>query len=270
MCASKQKTTIVPSVKRILFRRSGVRIESTSAVNMPIDLRPDDHDGAARRLDLLPRRSRHRVRVDLELSRDRAVAQHLDPGVLADESLRGERLGRDLAVGGVLLEPPDVHGDERPSKAVLEAAELRDPHMERGLATFEPARQARPGARQLALCTPAGGLSLTLGSPAADPAAQLARAARAGNLVLADHRDELPSPVLATSTVTRWATWRSIPRRTGVSSCPTTWPVRRRPSAESVRRARSFSPLALLCWRISTRVTAPYQRAGARRCPASA
>src|SRR6266508_457003 len=111
-CARKRNTTSIPSVKRILFRRSGVRNASSSALNMPIGLGvADDHDRPACGFDLLPRRLRDRVRVHLEPTLDVAVREDLYLRVGTNEALRGERRRRDLAVHRVLAEATDVHTD---------------------------------------------------------------------------------------------------------------------------------------------------------------
>src|ERR1700716_2845578 len=92
-CARKRKTTSIPSVKRILLRRSGVRNASSSAANMPIRL-ADQHDRAAGVLDLLARGRRAGVRVSLKLSADLTVGEDLDLRAGAAEPLRRERRGR--------------------------------------------------------------------------------------------------------------------------------------------------------------------------------
>src|SRR5947209_1873091 len=188
------------------------------------------------------------MRVDLELGLEISVPEDLDPRVLADESLSGERLRGDLPVGREAGEPAHVDRDEALAKAVLEAAQLRDAHVERRLTTLEPPRQPRPGPRELALRPPARGLALSLRRPAAEPAGGLSRSALRPDLVMSH---------LASFTATRCATRRSIPRTVGESSCETVCPVRRRPSAPSVRRAPSFSPMALRACVIS--------RSGTRR-----
>src|SRR5438445_487054 len=188
------------------------------------------------------------MRVDLELGLEISVPEDLDPRVLADESLRGERLRGDLPVGREAGEPANVDRDEALAKAVLEAAQLRDAHVERRLTALEPSRQPRPGPRELAFRPPARGLALSLRRPAAEPAGGLSRSALRPDLVLSH---------LASFTATRCATRRSIPRTVGESSCDTVCPVRRRPSAPSVRRASSFSPMALRACVISRRGVTP-------------
>ena len=70
---------------------------------------------------------------------------------------------------------PDVHDLVLDLEAVLEAAELRDAHVERRLATLEPRRDRAAGARLLALRAAARGLALAGGDAAADARALLAR-----------------------------------------------------------------------------------------------
>src|SRR6266550_7597626 len=183
----------------------------------------------------------------------RAVPQHLDARVLLDETLRGERVGRDLPLCGVFRETSDVHGDEGLPKAVLEAAELGDAHVQRRLAALEPTRKTRTGARELALRPATRRLALTLRRAPTETTRKLPRAARPGDLMF-PHQ---PLPFFSSVTTMRWATRRIIPRSAGESSCDTTWPGRRSPSADSVCFAPFFSPIALLCWRISRRVTTP-------------
>src|SRR5687768_144413 len=87
-CARKRNTTSMPRVKRILLRRSGVRNASSSAANMPTGLGgPDDHDRATRGFDLLPRRRRDGVRVDLVAAFDVTVREHLHPRVGPHQTL---------------------------------------------------------------------------------------------------------------------------------------------------------------------------------------
>src|SRR5256885_808287 len=133
------------------------------------------------------------MRVNFELGVDHAVTQHLDAGVLLDEALRGERVGRHLAVGRVVGETPDVHRDEGLAESVLEAAKLRNAHVERGLTTLEPTGDPRAGARELALRAAARGLPLALRCAATETARQLARAAWLGDLVLAHQPASLAS-----------------------------------------------------------------------------
>src|SRR5687768_13858551 len=274
-CARKRNTTSMPRVKRILLRRSGVRNASSSAANMPTGLgAADDHDRSARGFDLLPRGRRDSVRVHLEAALDVAVREDLHARVGSHQALGRQRLGRDLAVDRVVAEATDVHADVRRAEArVLEATHLRDAHVDRRLAAFEPARETRTASRQLPLRTLAGGLALPRGDPAADAASRLACSVRRAQLVLSHFislcarlfpirallacptsPDTLTAGLFALSalpfpslTSTRWATFRSIPRSACESVCSTLWPVRRRPSASSVRRAAIFSPIELRC-----------------------
>src|SRR5688572_4837721 len=176
----------MPSVKRILLRRSGVRNASSSAANMPTGLgAADDHDRTARGFDLLARRRRNGVDVHLEAGLDVPIREHLHARVRSHQTLGRERLRRDLAVDRVVAEATDVNADVRDAEArVLEATHLRDAHVDRRLATFEPARDTGTASRQLALRPFARGLALAGGDPAADPAPGLSRAVRRAQLVL--------------------------------------------------------------------------------------
>src|SRR5947208_2172130 len=164
------------------------------------------------------------MRVHLQALADDPVAQDLDARILADETFRRERFRRDLAVRGVVAELRHVHRDERPAEAVLEAAELRHAHVQRGLATLEPSGKPGPGPRELPLRPSTRGFPLPLRRAATNPAPQLAGAALRAHFVLAHQRDSF-----ASVTTTRCATRRSIPRTVALSSCETTWPVPRSP-----------------------------------------
>src|SRR5438128_11108790 len=89
------------------------------------------------------------------------VREDLDLRVGSNEALCRERLRRDLAVDGELLETIDVHRHERHAQAVLESTHLRDAHVDRRLATFEPARPTRTASRELTLRALTRGLALT-------------------------------------------------------------------------------------------------------------
>src|SRR6185503_16363936 len=125
------------------------------------------------------------------------VREDLHLRVGTDEALRGQRGGRDLAVDRVLAESTDVHADVCVTEArVLEPAHLRDAHVDRGLAAFEPARNSRTASRQLTLRSLTGCLALAGGDAAADPAARLPRAVRGAQFVLS-HFNPCPAlPVL--------------------------------------------------------------------------
>src|SRR2546430_3631214 len=133
------------------------------------------------------------MRVDLEPGLEISVPEDLDPRVLADESLRGERLRGDLPVGRDAGEPAHVDRDEALAKAVLEAAQLRDAHVERRLTALEPSRHPRPGPRELAFRPPAGGLALSLRRPTAEPAGGLSRSPL-GPGPLLSHLASSPAP----------------------------------------------------------------------------
>src|SRR5713226_7864355 len=102
------------------------------------------------------------MRVHLELRADRAVTEHFDASFFVDEALRGERVGRDLALRRIVGERSDVHRDEALAEAVLEPAQLGDAHVQRRLPTFEPPGEARTGPRELTLGPASRGLALTL------------------------------------------------------------------------------------------------------------
>src|SRR6266542_6933205 len=216
-------------------RSGGPRVDQDELPSGGFDLRTGGRRGA--------------VRVDLERRAQGAVPEDLHSRGRIDEPLRGERVWRDLAIDRVRRQLLDVDRDELGAETVLEATQLRYAHVQRRLSALEPSGQARAGARELALRPAAGGRSLPGGGATAEPAGGLARSLGRPEVV-GPHRLTFPS-----SMATRCATRRSIPRSAGVSSCETRWPVRRRPSARSVRRAVSFSPIALLCWRISSRLT---------------
>src|SRR3954468_23189418 len=105
--------------------------------------------GAAGSGDLLPGGRREGVRLDLQRDRQVAVAEHLhrvpapdrtglDQGVDVDSPAVREQLGQLGEVDDLVLG----------AEGVREALELRDPHVQRHLATFEATRDllAGPGA----------------------------------------------------------------------------------------------------------------------------
>src|SRR6185503_13299228 len=135
---------------------------------------------------------------------------------------------RDLAVDGVVGEPVDVHRDERRAEAVLESAHLRDAHVDRRLPTFEPARDAGAGARELTLRAAARGLALALADASAQAADRVSCAFGRLHLMLFHSAGSLVSSgslsacsrfaagfsgaALVSSTLRRCATFRSWPR----------------------------------------------------------
>src|SRR5512132_1360340 len=145
-----------------------------------------------------------------------AVREDLHLRVGTHQSLRGERLGRDLAVDRVLAEAPHVHADVRvPEARVLEAAHLRDAHVDRRLAALEPAWESRTASGQLTLRSLARGLALAGGDAAAHAAPGLPGTVRRAQFVLS-HLDSSMSAVFGFAsgsfTWTRCATRRSMPR----------------------------------------------------------
>ena len=199
----------------------------------------EERERAAGGLDLLARGRRGAVHGDRELLRELAVAEQLH--VLAhraDQALRLQRLGRHLLARLEALEVADVHrlrvGAERADRhRVLRrvAAQLREAHRERHLAALEAgAHRVRARARLLALDPAAGVAALARAQAAADALAILAR--------LRGLRLERfsSSAISASSTFTRWRTFRSMPAMTGLSSCSRDLPIRPRPSARSVPR----------------------------------
>src|SRR5687768_6315336 len=243
-CARNRNTTSIPSVKRSLLRRSVARkLSRKVSIAFTGLLRSDQDDGPACRLDLRARGRRRGVRVDLELALRLAVAEHLEARARVHQALRLERRRGDLAVHGVALQLRNVERDVRDAALVLEAAKLRQAHVDRHLAAFEPARETRTAPRELALRALARGLALAGGRAAADDAPLLA-----GPLV----RDQcVRLHRCFSSTTTRCFTRRIIPRTVTESSCVTTAPGRPSPRACSVPLAASFSPIALLCCLIS-------------------
>src|SRR4029077_20084402 len=108
---------------------------------------------------------------------------------------------------------PDVDDLIVDLEAVLEAAQLRDPHVERRLAALEPGRDRAAGAGLLALRAAAGGLALAGGDAA--PAAGPRRARGGRRLEIVELHlfswESLPVPGTS-STETRKRTWRTMPR----------------------------------------------------------
>src|SRR4051794_1919225 len=207
--------------------------------------------GSAGGGDLLPGGRREGVRLDLQRDRQVAVAEHLHRVPAPDRPGLDQGLDVDAPAVreqfGELGEVDDlVFGAER----VREALELRDPHVQRHLATLEATRDllAGPGA----LGPAAGGLAL--GALAATDAglgllgprrrAQVVDlegvTLRSGGLVRQLCHDAVP-PSLASladtdSTSTRWLTARTMPSTSGRSSRTTLAPMRRRPSVFRVSR----------------------------------
>src|SRR5262249_9824253 len=121
---------------------------------------------------------------------------------------------------------------------VLEAAQLRDPLVERRLAALEPRRDRAAGSRLLALRAAARGLALAGGDPAADARAR--RTGAGGGLEVVEFHASsfsaspfaaaLVPPSATSSTVTRNRTWRTMPRVAGLSATMLVLPIPCRPS----------------------------------------
>src|SRR5262249_28631214 len=152
-------------------------------------------------------------------------------------------------------------------------ARLAEPHLERHLAALEPgAHHVRARAGLLALDPAAGVPALAGAEPAPDALAVLPRLrglqVRKGKLLLGCLFGGHRTPY-ASSTLTRCATFLSIPASCGLSVCSTLWPILRRPSARSVPRCRSDWPILLCVWVILTLLMprAPRQQRPAREPP---
>src|SRR3954453_17943960 len=130
--------------------------------------------GAAGGLDLLLGRGREGLDTHLAGHRDLALAEDLDRLALADRALGHEVVDRHgAALGEQLAEAVEVHDLELDPEGVLEALQLRQPHVQRQLAALEVRRDLVAGLG--ALGTAAGGLALgTL--TAADPGLRRLRA----------------------------------------------------------------------------------------------
>src|SRR5207247_7116093 len=125
---------------------------------------------------------------------------------------------------------------------VLEAVQLRGADMERRLAALEPGGDAATGPRLLALRPAPGGLATPRAVPATEAARRLVRAGTRLRIVKL-HLASPPSLAAESSTVTRKATRRSMPRITGVSATSTVWVSRWSPSARTVPWARALCPI---------------------------
>src|SRR5699024_5765513 len=135
-----------------------------------------------------------------------------------------------------------------------EATQLGQPHVHRGLATLEGRGHLVAGTGALGAAS--GGL--------APPAALTATHADLGGLgaggrpqvvhlqgpalVSAGGRCLLTHGQSTSSTVTRWATVRTIPRNSGRSSLMTVSPIRFRPRLRTVSRCMCLVPTVDLIW----------------------
>src|SRR5437764_3959478 len=210
----------------------------------------DDLAGTAGGLDPLARRSAECMRVDGQRLAQLALGEDLDRDVLlAREALGPERVGGHLGAGvEALLERGEVHRLgvraerlERHRLLHVRSAQFAHPHVDRVLAALEARPLLGARARSRALLAAPGGLAGTRALAAADALAGPAAAARRLEGVQ-------PDPFLLvghqpSSTFTRCATARTMPRSWGEASCSTLWPMRRSPSERSVSIWRGLAPL---------------------------
>ena len=222
-----------------------------------------DHLGrAAGRLDLRAGALREGVRQHEQLRVDLAVAEDLEREPVApDQAGRLQGIGVDRDRRALLLVQP-ARGDGGADGAdvddlvldvvdVAEAAQLRDPDVERRLAALEPGGDRRPGSRLLALGPAARGLALAGGDAAADPGAPGDRPL--GGVEVVDlHRlvsgVVASAPSASSSKVTRNRTWRTMPRTAGLSGRIEELPMPWRPRARIVARFRAMWLIVLLVW----------------------
>jgi hypothetical protein len=166
------------------------------------------------------------------------TAEHLDQRGLADEALRVERTGIDIGEAAG-LEGVEVQRLVLHAERVGEALELRHPHVQRHLATFEGGGDGATGL--LALGATAGGLAALAGDAPTDALGAAVRA-RGGLQVVDLHQDD------TSSTLIRCGTLAIIPRISGRSGRVLVLPMRPRPSARSVPRCLGLEPMAERVW----------------------
>src|SRR6266540_646700 len=192
---------------------------------LPVGHRRGHGHGAACLLDLRPRGRRDRVRADRQGHGQFAVAQDLHRAPLPHQSALPQDLRGHLVAGFErLAQRPDVHHGPFDPVDVGEPLELRHPALQGHLAALEPELLVVAGL--VALRPPAGGLALAGGLAPALPAAIPRGALRRAEVVQLH-----PS---TSSTVTRWATARTIPRISGRSSFTTVSLMRCSPRARMV------------------------------------
>src|SRR5436305_8540340 len=233
-------------------------------------LAAQEGDAAAGLLDLRARARGERVRGHAQLLRQLALAQDLHVGsrVLQNSGL-DEGLRRHLRAGVEPLEVADIHRHRRRAERtdrhrVLRgrAALLAEPHVDGHLAALEAgAHLRRAGAGLLAL-DPAPGIATFAGAEAAADA--LAIAARRGGLEVREV--QLVGHYLASSTWTRWRTFRSIPASCGLSACSATRPILPSPSARRTPRWACVSPIGLRVCVIRTFAISWAPRSSPRPC----
>src|SRR5690606_32413683 len=207
---------------------------------------------AAGGLDLRPGRGAEPGGGDVDLHVDLTLPQHLDRLVLADRTAGHEVLdGHGPTLGEQGRDVGDVDDLEGRLERVLEPAQLRQPHVHGGLATLEGLGHLVAGLGALGATTGAlalGRLATThAGAGGAGPrggaqVVDLQRGATLGGLRAVSHGQS------TSSTVTRWATVRTIPRNSGRSSLMTVSPMRFRPRLRTVSRCMCLVPTVDLVW----------------------
>src|SRR5699024_1509965 len=174
--------------------------------------------------------------------REVPVPQHLDGLALADRT-GGHELGHaDLAA--LREKPLDVgHVDdlEHDLVPILEALELRQPHLERHLAALEAGRDVLPGLGALGTAT--GGLAL--GRLATTHAGLLGVRPGRGPQVVQRDAHVVTS---VSSTTTRWLTTLRRPRVCALSSRPTDFRMPLSPSVRRESRWFFFDPMVPRTW----------------------
>src|SRR5699024_2162583 len=130
-----------------------------SAPRCPVKSDSRGGDGPATPRDLLLRRGGELLRGDVELDAHLAGTEHLDGLVLAHRTLGDELLDRDgAALGEQLLQGLQVHDLVLDAERVGEAAQLRQPHVQRDLPALEAEGHLVAGLGALGAAT--GGLAL--------------------------------------------------------------------------------------------------------------
>src|SRR4051812_49234118 len=152
-------------------------------------------------------RLRERVGLHLHGAGDGTAPEDLDERALVGEAELVQRLGRD-GVEAAGLEHVEVERLVLDAERVVEALELRDPHVEGKLAALEAGGDGPAGV--LALGATAGGLAALAADASADALAVLGRTGR--GLEIVDLHESASS-----STVIRWGTRAIMPRISGRS-----------------------------------------------------
>src|SRR4029079_4952149 len=200
-------------------------------------------DGAAGSGDLVLGAGRERVRADLQLHAGLARAEDLDELTLADGALGHQGLDGDLAaVREQLGQPVQVDHLVLGAERVLEAPQLRQPHVQGHLTALEPGRDLVAGLGALGPAT--CGLALRA-LTATDPGP---RGLGPGSRPQVVDLEWVVRHQSTSSTVTRCDTVLTMPRISGRSSLTTTSPIRFRPSERRVWRLLSFTPTADRTW----------------------